>query len=138
MKQCVDASTDAEMMAMGKEMGAGMGANCSAGDVSKQGDAYVSTSDCTFGGMRMIGTSTFRGDFSSEYTGETVTKFEPPMMGKSESRSVVTAKWLGPCEPGQEPGDIVMANGMKLNLKSMKAMTQQMTDKIGAMNVKPQ
>ena len=26
------------------------------------------------------------------------------------------AKWLGPCGPDQKPGDLVMGNGMKLNI----------------------
>jgi hypothetical protein len=27
----------------------------------------------------------------------------------------INAKWLGPCKPGQKPGDIVMPGGMKIN-----------------------
>ena len=32
------------------------------------------------------------------------------------------AKWLGPCEAGQKPGDMMMANGMTINVLDMQKM----------------
>ena len=31
----------------------------------------------------------------------------------------VAAKWLGPCEADQKPGDLILPNGMKMNLRDM-------------------
>jgi hypothetical protein len=34
----------------------------------------------------------------------------------------IAAKWLGPCAAGQKPGDVMMCNGMKMNvLEQQKA-----------------
>jgi hypothetical protein len=30
------------------------------------------------------------------------------------------AKWLGPCAADQKPGDIIMSNGMKINVPEME------------------
>jgi hypothetical protein len=32
----------------------------------------------------------------------------------------ITAKWLGPCEAGQKPGDLILPGGMKINLRDMQ------------------
>jgi hypothetical protein len=29
---------------------------------------------------------------------------------------VITATWLGPCKAGQRGGDMIMSNGMKINM----------------------
>jgi hypothetical protein len=29
------------------------------------------------------------------------------------------AKWIGPCKADQKPGDMVMSNGMKMNVLDM-------------------
>jgi len=28
----------------------------------------------------------------------------------------ITAKWLGPCAAGDKPGDVIMSNGVKMNV----------------------
>jgi hypothetical protein len=30
------------------------------------------------------------------------------------------AKWLGPCAADQKPGDIIMSNGVKINIPEME------------------
>jgi hypothetical protein len=32
----------------------------------------------------------------------------------------MTAKWLGPCAAGQRPGDMIMPNGMKMNILDLQ------------------
>jgi hypothetical protein len=32
----------------------------------------------------------------------------------------IEAKWLGACKADQKPGDIIMANGMKMNVTDMQ------------------
>jgi len=63
------------------------------------------------------------GDFNSAYTTKTTTKQEggPAMPGMGgNNATTIEARWTGPCEPGQRPGDIIMANGMKVNFNDMK------------------
>ena len=30
------------------------------------------------------------------------------------------ARWTGPCTAGQKPGDIIMGNGMKMNVRDLQ------------------
>ena len=39
----------------------------------------------------------------------------------AETDMTIEAKWLGACKADQKPGDIIMANGMKMNILDMKA-----------------
>lgn len=34
----------------------------------------------------------------------------------------ILAKWLGPCVAGQKPGDVMMGNGMKMNVLDIQKM----------------
>ena len=123
MEQCVDKATDAAMMKMGQGMSEKMGASCSKQELRKEGSRYITESECAMnGGMRMVSKGVFTGDFTSQYRGEISAKYDPPMMGMSESKTTITAKWVGPCKEGQKPGDIVMANGMKMNMADLEKL----------------
>lgn len=120
-KQCVDAKTDAAMMEMGKAISSQMG-NCTITDPKKEGDQYVSTSSCSMAGTKMTAKTVFSGNFTTDYVSETNTTFDPPMMGMASSKSKVTGRWVGPCEAGQNPGDIIMPNGQKMNMSNLQGM----------------
>ena len=70
--------------------------------------------------MRMVSKTVFSGDFTSQYTGETTITYEPAVLGTSEQKMTISARWLGPCEAGQEPGDVILPGGMKMNIYSME------------------
>ena len=60
-----------------------------------------------------------QGDFASSYTVKVSTSLEAdPARGQQASKRDMTirARWLGPCKPGQKPGDIEMPNGIKMNI----------------------
>ncbi len=40
--------------------------------------------------------------------------------------ATLSAKWLGPCTADQKPGDMIMPNGMKMNIQSMQNMQKGM------------
>lgn len=117
-KQCVDEKTDAVM----QEMGQGVSKNCTKQEMKKEGDAYVADSECKLGATTVKSHAVFKGDFNSTYSGEIAASYDPPMMNMKETKTEVTAKWLGACEAGMEPGDTILPNGMKMNVVKMKQM----------------
>lgn len=50
---------------------------------------------------------------------EMKSSYSPPLGGRSEANTLIETKWVGPCKPGQKPGDMVMGNGMKMNALDM-------------------
>ncbi len=64
------------------------------------------------------------GSFNSAYTVNVDTKREggPAVPNlPAESKMQIDAKWLSACAADQKPGDIIMANGRKMNILDMKA-----------------
>lgn len=121
VKQCVDATTDQEMQAFGASMSAKM---CEQ-KVSREGGSFVTDAVCRMGPITMRTHSVTTGDFNSAYTTKTTSKQEggPTMPGMGgEGVVTIEARWTGPCEPGQRPGDVIMANGMKMNIGDMKKL----------------
>jgi len=119
MKQCVDAATDAQMQSFGASISAKM---CEQ-EARREGDSIVTDAVCRMGPITMRTHSVTTGDFNSAYTTKTTTKQEggPAMPGMGgNNATTIEARWTGPCEPGQRPGDIIMANGMKVNFNDMK------------------
>lgn len=124
MKQCTDSKTEAKMLYTGKEMEARAGAVCKTKEIHREGDKYVGGSECDIKGTKVVSQSVFTGDFQNEYSGEAVVTYDPPMAGMKETRATYGAKYLGACEKDQEPGDIVLPNGMKMNVNKMKPLPQ--------------
>ena len=113
MKSCIDANTDAEMFKMGM---ASVQSICSHMESHRDGDVFTTIAVCKISETEMTSRSVshFTGD--TAYHSDIVTKYDPPMMGRSESVMAQDAKWTGPCPPDMQPGDVVMGNGMKTNL----------------------
>ena len=44
------------------------------------------------------------------------------------SDQTMIAKYLGPCKSDQQPGDIIMMGGMKINIKDIIKMREQRSD----------
>ena len=45
--------------------------------------------------------------------------FDPAVAGVSEMNMKMDGKWLGPCEAGMKPGDVVMQGMPRLNVLEM-------------------
>ena len=41
----------------------------------------------------------------------------------------MNAKWLGPCAADQKPGDMIMPNGMKLNIQNLPNLQEGLQHK---------
>jgi hypothetical protein len=120
MQQCIDATTDKAM----QDMSAGMrGQSCSKREMKKVGDTVVFDSVCDTGTGTTTSHGVVAGDFNSAYTVKINSKREGgpaiPNM-PAETNMSIAAKWLGACKADQKPGDIIMANGMKMNVTDMQ------------------
>jgi hypothetical protein len=122
MKQCVDAQTDKLMNSPGGGMGR---EECTQKNVQKVGSTIVIDSVCKFANVTNTSHAVVSGDFNSAYTIQVDSKREggPPAAGGS-SKMTITAKYLGGCQTGQKPGDIIMDGGMTINVRDMQQMRQ--------------
>ena len=116
MKECIDSATDAKMMRMGTDISKSMNGTCSQQELKKTSAGFESNSECKMMGSTIKSKATFSGDFKKTYFGEIVSTFTPPFMGQSTSTTKITAKHTGSCGADMKPGEIIMANGMKMNM----------------------
>ena len=92
---------------------------CSKTNTYKEGSSWVSESVCQIESSTATTRAVFTGSFDSSYRVESKSTYSPPLMGIKEGTTVMDAKWLGPCKPGQTPGDIVVPE-----IERMKKMMQ--------------
>jgi hypothetical protein len=116
--QCIDAKTDQAMRDIGQSMGAG---TCSKQEMRKDGDKLVVDSVCKMGASTATSRMVMTGDFGNAYRMETRSTYSPPLGGRAEGAAIIDTKWVGPCKADQKPGDMIMANGMKMNMIDMMA-----------------
>jgi hypothetical protein len=121
MQQCVDAATDKQMQQLGQGVSKQM---CSKNETRNEGGRLVTESTCQMGGSTIQSKGVVTGQFDSAYRIESRATYKPPLMNMSESNSVIDAKWLGPCKADQKPGDMMMPNGMKMNIADMQQHMQ--------------
>lgn len=110
-------------------------AQCKQQTARREGNAVVIDAVCTHQGTTVRTKGRFSGDFNSSYVGEMHSTFEPPKQGIKEMRQKIEARWLGPCKPGQKPGDVFVEGMGGMNMqemmkgmdpKKMQEMMQQM------------
>jgi hypothetical protein len=129
MSMCTDEKTDDLLQSK-----ANSAAQCSQQSVRRQGDAVIVEAVCKHGNTTVRTNGRFTGDFSSRYSGEMRSTFDPPMNGMKEMTQKMEARWIGPCRPGQKPGDVTvegmggvnMNEMMNADPKKMQEMMQQM------------
>jgi hypothetical protein len=116
MKMCIDASTDAEMHKLGMNASQGM---CEQPSINRSGSTVTVDATCKMAETKATthAVTKFSGD--TAYHTDVTTKFDPPMMGRSESAMTQDAKWVGACPADMQPGDLLMGNGMKVNIRQM-------------------
>lgn len=126
VKQCLDAATDKLMNS--NFSGAGAGVTCSKQDVSRSGATLTVDSVCTANGAITTSHAVIAGSFDSAYTVDVTSKREGTapngMRVYGDSHTTIAAKWLGPCEPGQRAGDMIMSNGRTVNILDLQKRMQ--------------
>ena len=115
MQICIDASTDQMMQSSAGAFAQGA---CSKREVQRSGNTITIDSACTLRGKTATAHAVMTGSFDSAYT-MTVTSQSESLPG-GKMAMTIEAKWLGPCTADQKPGDMIMANGMKINVLDMQ------------------
>jgi hypothetical protein len=127
MKQCVDAETDKAAL-MGVTSGM-----CDLKWKRITSDRIETETTCKMGPVAASGKAVIVGDFNSnihvESTTTTIASGEGMPAGAPKldippvtQTLVIDAKWLGPCEAGQKPGDIIMPDGKVMQMPKRPAM----------------
>jgi len=124
IRQCTDAASD---KLLNSNFGGSAQQNCAKQEMHKTGGTIVVDSVCSFAGMTTESHAVITGSFASAYkinvTSKHVSGPLPPGAGPGGERHMaIVAKWIGPCAKGQRPGDVMMGNGMKMNVLDMRKM----------------
>jgi hypothetical protein len=115
-EMCLDESVQAEM----REFGLGVAKElCSKSDRRVEGNRLTMDAVCKLGATTMTAHSVMTFSGNTAYHTEGRATYDPPMANMSESKSSIDAKWVGECPAGQQPGDITLESGQKINIKSM-------------------
>jgi hypothetical protein len=115
VQQCIDDATDQMMMSIAGPLAASA---CAKREVERSGDAVTVDSTCTLGGKSATAHTVITGSLDAAYT-MTVTAQGEAIPGGGITMTAA-GKWLGPCAADQKPGDVIMGNGLKLNLPEMQ------------------
>ncbi len=116
MKMCVDPATDAEMYRLGMNASQGM---CDKPDIRRSGSTVTVNTLCKMGDSNISTQAVTRFTGDTAYHTDINTKFDPPLAGRNATTMAQDAKWTGPCPADMEAGDVMMGNGMKMNIKQM-------------------
>ncbi|MGB2901902.1 MAG: DUF3617 family protein [Candidatus Dechloromonas phosphoritropha] len=117
IQMCVDQTSDNLMQERAREK-----SNCSVMDVSRGAGKVTIHSVCKFDGTTATTDAVITGDFDSTYRNDMLIRYNPPQHGMSEMKMTQEARWLGPCKPGQKPGDIMMPGMPPVNTGNMQEM----------------
>jgi Protein of unknown function (DUF3617) len=115
VRQCIDAATDQMMQS---SAGPYSQAACSKRDVQVSANAITIDSTCTVAGKTAMAHAVVAGSFDNAYT-MTVTSQSDALPGGAMTMTMA-ARWLGPCAADQKPGDMIMGNGVKLNILELQ------------------
>jgi hypothetical protein len=66
------------------------------------------------------------GSFDSAYAMKVTAQGEALPGGKMIM--MIEGQWIGPCTADQKPGDIIMSNGMKINIPEMQKLKPSTVD----------
>ena len=79
------------------------------------GEGYDITTLCYVHGNRVDAQMELRGDLQAAYSGTYDVKYAQTPMHNT-GRRLFEGRWLGACKPGQRPGDMVLPNGITVNV----------------------
>jgi hypothetical protein len=113
VQQCIDAATDQMLQSSAGPFSAPL---CSARQVKTSEGGMTIDTQCRFNGKPASAHAVVSGSFDSAYT-MTVTAEGEDLPA---TKMTMDAKWLGACAAGQQPGDVIMAGGVKVNIPELQ------------------
>lgn len=113
VQMCIDEASDNAVRQLAEGM---RNESCKTTKLTREGDKMTVDAVCNLGQTKVTSTThaVITGKFDSAYKIESMSKFDPPMYGKTEGMSTLEGRWLGACKPDQKPGDYILPNGVKL------------------------
>jgi hypothetical protein len=112
VKQCIDPATDQMLQSSAGPFSAPL---CER-EVKTSASGLTIDSRCKFNGKQASAQAVVSGSFDDAYTMTVTSETADLPPGKM----TMEAKWLGPCTADQKPGDVVMANGVKINIPELQ------------------
>lgn len=113
VQQCIDASTDQMLQSSAGPFSAPL---CAGRQVKTSEGGMTIDTQCRFNGKPASAHAVVSGSFDSAYT-MTVTAEGDDLPA---TKMTMDAKWLGACAAGQQPGDVIMAGGVKVNIPELQ------------------
>ena len=106
---CIDAATQDKMSAFSANARQKI---CKSSGITHNLDgSWTSTSTCEFRPGHVTTTrAVVTGDFNSKYN------MVMTVEGETKPEVTMTMTYLGACKPGMKGGDVIMSNGMKMNV----------------------
>ena len=116
VQQCIDAATDQMLQSNAGPFAA---SSCLEREVKSSDASVVIDSHCTIRGKPASAHAVITGSLENAYT-MTVNSEGGELPAASMT---VEGKWLGACAADQQPGDVMMAGGVKINVPQMQKRT---------------
>ena len=115
VQQCIDAATDQMLQSIAGPLNP---ATCDGRNPQHAADATTIDFKCNVAGKPATAHSVVTGSLDSAYTLTVTAQSE----GLPNGKIIMTmdGKWLGQCAADQKPGDVVLGNGVKINIPEMQ------------------
>lgn len=111
VRQCIDPGTDQMLQS---SAGPFNPAACPQRNVQRPADTVIIDSSCAVADKAATAHTVVTGSFDSAYT-MTVTAQSEVLPGGTMTMTM-DGKWIGACAADQKPGDVIMSNGVKINI----------------------
>jgi Protein of unknown function (DUF3617) len=123
-QHCIDAEMDKAMRALELNL---RQAKCAGPGIRRKGDAFVLDTQCRAGDTAFTAHGVSTGSFDADYTTTlTITRIGNPEFPAIPPKMTINtaARWTGACKIGQRPGDIVLPDGSKMNIRALPGMAE--------------
>jgi hypothetical protein len=115
VQQCIDAATDELSQSIAGPLSPAV---CPQRTVQRSADGITVDSVCSIGGKPASAHAVVTGSLDSAYTMKVAAEGE--LLPGGKMTMTMEGKWLGACASDQRPGDVVMSNGVKINLSDLQ------------------
>jgi hypothetical protein len=124
MQMCVDQKTD---NAFRQLVELRRNESCQKVTLRREGDKQLVDAECKLGGGQHSAKThaVITGSFDSQYMIESTLTLDRPIHDKSEGTAKIEARWIGPCQADQKPGDVLLANGTKFNINELESASSK-------------